>query len=89
MVDMSLKPGEGKSKKLIRDALLAAERNDPERLKKLAERWWDRALDDQQAANALADRLDGKAVQPISGSSEDDPISIIARIERVVTDPNG
>jgi len=87
MVDMTLKPGEGKQRKLIRDALLAVERNDPARLKRLAEKWWDRAEDDQMAVNALADRLDGKPVQMIAGDPEGEPVQLSGKIEIVHVKP--
>lgn len=52
----------GKPDKLVRDALLAAIRQEPERLKRIAERWLSKAEEgDQAAINALADRIDGKA----------------------------
>jgi hypothetical protein len=77
--------GGRKADKIIRDALLAVQRQDPDRLKRVAEAWWNDAETDQQARNALADRLDGKAVQPISGD-EENPLTIITRIERVIVD---
>lgn len=80
------KPVGGKPDKLIRDALKAALRQDATQLKRIAENWCKRAENDQVSANALADRLDGKAVQPISGDDEN-PLQIIARIERVIVDP--
>lgn len=81
-------PTGGKPDKLIRDALKAALRQDPEQLKRIAKKWIDKAEEgDMQAINSLADRIDGKAVQPIAGSSEDDPINIIATIKRVIVDP--
>lgn len=63
-----------KGDKIIRDALLAVQRQQPERLKRIAEAWWDAAETDQVARNALADRLDGKAVQPIVGDDDHPPI---------------
>jgi hypothetical protein len=68
MVSRLTKPGGGKPDKIIRDALLAVQRNQPERLKRVAEAWWDAAETDQSARSALADRLDGKAIQPIAHS---------------------
>jgi len=76
-----------KPDKLIRDALKAALRQDPLQLRRIAENWVKRAEDDQNAANALADRIDGKVPQAIVGSSEDDPVSIITTIQRIVVDP--
>ncbi len=75
-----------KADKILRDALIAVQRQDANRLKRVAEAWWDAAETDQTARNALADRLDGKAMQPIGGDS-DNPIEIIQRIERIVKDP--
>ena len=77
-----------KADKIIRDALLAVHRQDPDRLKRVAEKFWSKAEEgDQQAFNEIANRLDGKAVQPISGDDEN-PLTIISRIERVIVDPN-
>ena len=69
-------PTGGKPDKIIRDALKAALRQDTSQLKRIAENWVKRAEDDQMAANALADRLDGKAAQPIVGDNDFDPIGI-------------
>lgn len=69
------KPVGGKPDKLVRDALKAALRQDPGQLKRIAEKWCARAEEDQMAANALADRLDGKAAQPIVGDDEHPAIS--------------
>lgn len=66
MVEKSNNPGGGKPHKIIRDALLAVQRNEPERLKRVAQAWWDAAETDQAARSALADRLDGKSIQPIA-----------------------
>jgi len=78
-------PGGGKPDKMVRDALKAALRQDTDQLKRIAEAWCARAESDQMAANALADRLDGKAMQPIGGD-DDNPLTIVARIERVIID---
>lgn len=67
MVDMTLKPGTGKADKLMRDALLAVNRQDPERLKRVSQKLWDLAEEgDTKAYSLIADRIDGKAVQPIA-----------------------
>lgn len=79
-------PTGGKPDKLIRDALKAALRQDPRHLKQIAEAWVKRAKIDQNAANALADRIDGKVPQPVSGDDES-PLAIIHRIERIIVDP--
>jgi hypothetical protein len=64
-----------KADKIVRDALLAALRQDPERLKKAAEKAWDKAIEgDLTAFKEIADRIDGKAPQAIVGDSDYDPI---------------
>jgi hypothetical protein len=63
-----------KTDKVIRDALKAALRQDPERLKRVAEKAWEMAEEGNLAAfKEIADRLDGKAVQPIVGGDDDQP----------------
>lgn len=80
-------PKGGKPDKLIRDALMAALRQDPQQLKRIAEKWVNQAEEgDHQARTSLADRIDGKAVQPIAGDDEN-PLTIIQRIERTIVDP--
>lgn len=75
MAATDAKPKGGKPDKLIRDALMAAIRQEPERLKRIADKWLTKAEEgDQAAINALADRIDGKAVQPIVGDDEHPPI---------------
>lgn len=47
---------------------------------------------DVQAIKEVADRLDGKVPQALTGDDEFDPIRLVQRIERVVvrpSDPNG
>lgn len=69
------KPKGGKPDKLVRDALMAAARQEPERLKRIAEKVMAKAEEgDMQAISFIADRIDGKAVQPIVGDSDHDPI---------------
>lgn len=76
-----------KGDKVIRDALKAALRQDPERLKRVAEKAWSMAEAGNLAAlKEIADRLDGKAVQPIS-NDDDNPFKVIHRIERLIVDP--
>lgn len=65
------KPKGGKPDKLVRDALMAAIRQDPAALKRIAEAWLKDAETDQQARNGLADRIDGKSVQQIEGTGDD------------------
>lgn len=75
-----------KADKVIRDALLAALRQSPERLKKSAEAIWAKAMEgDIPAFKEIADRIDGKVAQAIIGDDEN-PLTIISRIERIVID---
>lgn len=77
-----------KADKPIRDALLAALRQDPEKLKKAAEKAWEKAMDgDLVAFREIADRLDGKAVQAIVGDSEFDPVQLAGKVEIVHVKP--
>lgn len=77
-----------KADKIVRDALLAALRQDPERLKRIAEKWWDRAEEEQTALNSLADRLDGKPAQQVTLlGDEENPLNVINKIERVIVRP--
>ena len=63
-----------KADKIVRDALLGALRQDPDKLKKAAEKTWDKAIEGDLAAfKEIADRLDGKAPQAIIGGDKDDP----------------
>lgn len=76
-----------KADKPIRDALLAAMRQDPERVKRVAEAIWVKAENGDQAAfNEIANRLDGKAVQPISGDSDGPPIDMSLTVKFVKTE---
>lgn len=87
MAATEAKPVGGKPDKLVRDALMAAIRQEPARLKRIADKWLEKAEEgDQQAINALADRIDGRVPQAVVGDNEYDPISIIQRIERVIVD---
>lgn len=71
------KPVGGKPDKLIRDALKAAIRQEPDKLKRIAQKWLDKAEEgDMQAINSLADRIDGKAIQTVVGDSDYDPILV-------------
>lgn len=59
----------GKPDKLIRDALMAAVRQAPEKLKRAAEKVLDEAAEGNlHAMQFMADRIDGKAIQPIAHS---------------------
>lgn len=64
----------GKPDKLIRDALMAAIRQGPEKLKQGAEKIIDQfAAGDLEAAKFVADRVDGKAIQPINHGFSQEP----------------
>lgn len=78
------KPVGGKPDKLIRDALMAAVRQSPQKLKMGAEKMLDKfAEGDKDAMQFFADRIDGKAVQPISGADDEPPIKLSGKIEIV------
>lgn len=84
-------PGTGKTDKLWRDAIRRALQQDGEQgakeLKAMAEALINKCkAGDLPALKEFGDRIDGKAVQPISGSNDDDPISILHKIERVILD---
>lgn len=75
MAATDTKPVGGKPDKLVRDALKAALRQEPERLKRIVGKWLDKAEDgDMQAIKEMTDRIDGKAVQPIVGDDDHPPI---------------
>jgi len=77
-------PTGAKPDKLIRDALKAAIRQEPTKLKRMAEKVLDMAVDgDMQAVNFIADRVDGKAVQAIVGDDEAAPIRTSLTVEFV------
>lgn len=77
MAATKTKPRGGKPDKHVRDALIAAARqNDFASLKRIANKVLEKAEEgDMQAIQFVADRIDGKAVQPIGGD-EDHPLSI-------------
>lgn len=80
-------PKGGKPDKLIRDALMGAIRQSPEKLKRAAESVLDRASEgDQTAMQFLADRIDGKAVQPIANDDEGGFEIVVRQVSRVVVD---
>lgn len=70
--------GRSKKEKLFRDALsVAIKRTDGDKTKlaQIAEALVDKAIaGDVPACNAIADRLDGKVTQPISGDDEAPPV---------------
>jgi hypothetical protein len=84
MVAITNKPGGGKPDKIIRDALLAVARNEPERIKRLAKAWWDAAETDQTARNALSDRLDGKVTDTIAVDHTSKGESISPAVSRLI-----
>lgn len=62
-------PSGGKPDKLIRDSLMLAIKQSPQKLKKAAERVLDDASEGNlDAMKFMADRIDGKAIQPIAHS---------------------
>lgn len=86
MAATDTKPVGGKPDKIIRDALKAALRQEPDKLKRIVAKWLDKAEEgDMQAIKEMTDRIDGKAVQPIAGD-EENPLTVISRIERVIVD---
>ncbi len=86
---ISKNPGGGKPDKRIRDSLLAALRQDPDKLNRASEKVWQMACDGDLAAyKEIADRLDGKAVQPIANDGEDSFKVAIEKIQRTVVDPS-
>ena len=90
-----LKPGEsGNPKgrpinKPFFDALnRAIKQDDAKRVRLAAEKLLDAAAEGEPwALGMLADRLDGKAAQTISGDP-DNPITLVGKIERAIIDPN-
>jgi len=85
MAATDTKPTGRKGDKVIRDALLAALRQDPDKLKRVADKAWSMAEEgNMQAFKEISDRIDGKAAQPLVGGSEDDnPIQLSGKIEIV------
>ncbi len=75
-------PKGGKPDKLIRDALLAAHRQSPHKLKSGIEAVWDKfATGDKDAVQFITERIDGKAMQGIELSGVNG-----GPIESVITD---
>lgn len=72
MAATDTKPVGGKPDKLIRDALKAALRQEPDKLKRIVSKWLAKAEEgDMQAIKEMTDRIDGKAVQPVCGDDDD------------------
>lgn len=69
--------------KVVRDALLAALRQSPEKLKLAAEKAWDRAVEGDLATfREIADRLDGKPTQQVTvGNVENEPFKTSLTVE--------
>lgn len=87
-------PGGRPKSKPFKEALLiealAAERGDACEAKPGSLRWNARQLlnqGDVSSIKELADRLDGKVAQAIVGDDEQDAIKVVARIERIIVDP--
>jgi hypothetical protein len=57
-------------------------------LRWIARQQLERAGEDTSAAKEIADRLDGKVAQPVSGDDDGPPINVLHRIERVIVRPN-
>ncbi len=85
----------GKPDKLMRDALMLALKREAEdadgkltkKLSLIADALVNKAMTgDVAAIKEIADRVDGKAVQPIAGSDEDPPIRL-QLIERRIVRP--
>lgn len=84
--------GSANKDKPFRDALraeIAAAQNDDDfrSLRQIARKLLRRAGEgDVPAIREIGDRLDGKVPQAIVGDNEHDPVNLIAKIERVITD---
>jgi hypothetical protein len=81
---MARPPGSENKDKPYREALRRAiaraeqNENDPHALDRIAERHLAQAASgDMQAIRELADRLDGKATQPIAGDENHAPLAIV------------
>lgn len=61
-----------KENRLVGDMLRRIAKQNPEKLRKACEKVLDKAIEgDVSAFKEFADRLDGKSVQPVSGTGED------------------
>ncbi len=83
-----------KAEKPFRDALrmeLAAIGDDHKALRQIARNLINLAMAEDcklDAIKELADRTDGKVPQAhIGGDEDDNPINVVARIERIIVDP--
>lgn len=67
-----------KNNRLWRDTLRRIAVQKPDKLRRIAEALYDKAeAGDVSAIKELADRLDGKAVQPVSGDEDSPPVRIV------------
>ena len=88
MVEKSNNPGGGKPDKIIRDALLGAIRQSPQKLKKGAENLVDRfEAGELEVIKFVTERIDGKAIQPIAGAEGEPPINLALQVA-FVSDKN-
>ena len=85
-------PGGRKSDKHMRDALMLAltekysKDDDRKKLRVIADKTVEMALEgDRDMIKLIYDRIDGKAVQPIAGSDEHEPI-MVTEVRRVIVD---
>ena len=95
---MTFQPGHklakgGRKEKPWRDALIRAIKRKEEglsvgrALELIADKCLADAIDgDKDARREIAERLDGKVAQAIVGDSDEDPINVITKIERVIVD---
>ena len=76
--------------KPFRDALrlaIADSKGNFRKLRKIADALADKAMNgDVQAIKEVADRLDGKVAQAITGDDELDPIKVVSEIRHVIVD---
>lgn len=84
--------GRPKHGKIWRDAILRAikrrEAEDPQALERLADKLIAQVeAGDVAATREFGDRVDGKVAQALIGGSEEDPISVVHKIERIIVDP--
>jgi hypothetical protein len=71
----------GKPDKLIRDALMAATRQSPQKLKQACEATLDKAAEgDLASLQFMADRIDGKAVQALANDYDNPLIPVGANL---------
>ena len=92
---MTFQPGHklakgGRKDKPYRDALLMEIQSageDRRALRLIARAQLEKAYKgDAKAAEHVADRIDGKVAQAIVGDSDEDPINLITKIERIIVD---